>query len=114
MTPVDKFELLLKALKFPEPEREYPFAKAIGRKWRFDYAWPDVRSECYYDDFIHCPVALEIDGGNFSGGRHVRPIGFEKDCEKINEAQRLGWKVYRFTPSMITAENMEWLKKEVE
>jgi hypothetical protein len=28
-------------------------------------------------------------------------MGFAKDCEKINEAQLLGWQVYRFTPGMI-------------
>lgn len=53
------------------------------RKWRFDYAI--IRAQ---------KVAIEYEG---TGGRHHTVIGYTKDCEKYNEAQLLGWKVYRFT-----------------
>lgn len=56
------------------------------RRWRFDVAW--------IDDLI----AVEIDGGVWTRGRHSRGSGQTKDNEKINAAQSLGWKVYRFTP----------------
>lgn len=56
------------------------------RKWRFDIAWPDLM------------LAVEIDGGIWSGGRHTRRAGFHKDMEKINAATVLGWRVLRFTP----------------
>lgn len=65
----------------PEPVREHRFHPT--RQWRFDFAWPDHR------------VALEIDGGTSGGGRHVRVQGFRADCEKLNEAQLLGWIVIR-------------------
>ena len=42
------------------PIAEYYFFK--GRKWRFDFAWPAVK------------VAIEIDGGILSGGRHTSRI----------------------------------------
>ena len=62
-----------------------------ARRWRFDAAYPSRK------------IAVELDGGVYAGGRHVRGAGFEKDCEKINEAQVLGWNVYRFTTRQMHA-----------
>lgn len=67
--------------------REYQFA--VGRKWRFDFCWPAQK------------VAAEIEGGIYSGGRHTRGKGFEEDATKYNEATLLGWRVLRFTGSMV-------------
>ena len=63
-------------------EREYRFHPE--RKWRFDFANP------------HMKVAVEIEGGAFSGGRHTRGAGFVADCEKYNQATVLGWRVLRY------------------
>ena len=71
----------------PEPEQEYRFHKT--RRWRFDFAWPDAM------------VAVECEGGTWSRGRHVRGKGFEKDCEKYNEATAQGWRVFRVTAGML-------------
>lgn len=79
------FQLQLAGL--PLPQREYLFHKK--RKWRFDLAWPDLL------------IAVEVEGGIWTGGRHVRGEGYEGDCEKYNEAQLAGWMVLRFTPGMI-------------
>lgn len=79
------FQLQLTGL--PEPHREFVFHKK--RKWRFDLAWPDLL------------IAVEVEGGIWVGGRHVRGEGYEADCEKYNEAQLAGWMVLRFTPGMI-------------
>ena len=57
-----------------------------GRRWRFDFAWPRRR------------VAVEVEGGVFSRGRHVRPSGFINDCEKYNAAALDGWTVLRLVP----------------
>lgn len=62
---------------------------APPRRWRFDFA-----------DLI-AMVAVEVDGGAYSGGRHTRGAGFEADCEKLNTAALLGWTVFRVTPGMI-------------
>jgi len=71
----------------PEPQREFIFHRK--RKWRFDLAWPELL------------IAVEVEGGIWTGGRHVRGEGYEADCEKYNEAQLAGWMVLRFTPGMI-------------
>lgn len=77
----------IKALGLPKPVTEFRFH--TERRWRFDFAWPD-RS-----------VAVEVEGGSWSSGRHTRPLGFEMDCVKYNEAALLGWRVLRVTPNMI-------------
>jgi very-short-patch-repair endonuclease len=69
------------------PEPEYRFHPS--RKWRFDFAFLDQK------------VAIEAEGGTFSGGRHVRGSGFQKDAEKYNAAVVAGWRVLRFTAQMI-------------
>lgn len=46
-------------------------------------------------------TALEIEGGAWSGGRHTRGKGFVADMEKYNEAQLLGWTIYRVTPEQV-------------
>lgn len=87
MTDDAVFRALLKAKGLPEPEAEYRFAPP--RKWRFDYAWPAKL------------VALEVEGGVWTRGRHTRGSGFLKDMEKYNHAARSGWRVLRVTPGQL-------------
>lgn len=56
------------------------------RRWRFDYAIPEYR------------IALEVEGGVWTSGRHTRPQGFLGDIEKYNAATLMGWRVFRTTP----------------
>lgn len=81
--------LLIRAEGLPIPEREFMFARDIGRYWRFDFAYPEQM------------IGIECEGGTWSGGRHVRGAGYEKDLEKYNQAVALGWRVLRFTKGMI-------------
>lgn len=69
----------------PAPETEYVFHPT--RLWRFDFAWPARK------------LAVEIEGGQWGGGRHTTGSGLQSDCEKINAAQLLGWMVLRYTTS---------------
>jgi hypothetical protein len=78
----------IRVLKLPEPIQEFRFHPV--RKWRFDFCWPD-------DSML----AVEVEGGTFSGGRHTRGRGYENDAIKYDEAMRLGWKVYRCTGDMV-------------
>ena len=87
----DLLAFQIKALKLPEPEREHKFYPT--RKWRFDFAWPEQM------------LAAECEGGIWTNGRHVRGLGFEKDCFKYNAAALEGWAVLRFTSGMITTGN---------
>jgi very-short-patch-repair endonuclease len=62
------------------------------RKWRFDYALPELK------------IAIEVDGGLFNSyrgkhaGRHSGGIGQLNDMEKMNAAAELGWLVFHYTP----------------
>jgi len=71
----------------PRPETEVRFHET--RKWRFDCAWPDKM------------IAAEVAGGQWVGGRHFRGTGFQNDCEKYNAATEKGWRVFRFSTSMV-------------
>lgn len=71
---------------FVSPKRRLP------RKWRADFRVP-VRHDV--------PILIEIDGGGWTQGRHVRGKGFEADLEKLNAAALLGYRVLRFTPAMV-------------
>ena len=92
------------ALGVLAPVQEYRFAaevvgggpgvrrrlKEAGLKdWRFDFAWPERM------------FAVEVEGGNYSGGRHTRGKGFEEDCHKYHHAMALGWTVYRCDGSLV-------------
>lgn len=79
--------LQLRAYEFPTWVEEYQFHPK--RRWRFDFAWPDER------------VAVEVEGGIYSGGRHTRGTGFTGDCDKYNAAALDKWTVLRFTAGHI-------------
>ena len=77
--------------------KEYYFAKQMKSKtgrprmWRFDYVILPLELK----------IAIEVDGGNYSFGRHTRGAGFEGDCQKFNAAVNLGWRVFHYTPNML-------------
>lgn len=86
-SPTDEFTMLINANFGAECVREYPFY--CRRKWRFDYALPAYK------------IAVEVEGGVWTGGRHIRPQGFLGDIEKYNTAALLGWRVFRTTPDKL-------------
>jgi len=71
----------------PVPEKEYKFHKT--RRWRIDFAWPDIK------------LAIEIEGGIFTKGRHTRATGFLGDIVKYNSLQESGWALLRYPPNAI-------------
>lgn len=81
-----------RAMGGPELEAEYRFD--LTRRWRFDFAHVDSR------------VAVEIDGGTHSQGRHTRHEGFRGDCEKKNAATLQGWRVFTLTSDMIDVDHI--------
>jgi len=87
--PVSRFERLLRSVGLPAPVREHRFHAV--RRWRFDYAWLAEK------------VALEVEGGVWTGGRHTRGAGFLADIEKYNAAVVAGWRIVRVTPSKLCA-----------
>lgn len=87
------FEMCWKAAKGPALVREHVFHPT--RQWRFDFA------------HLESKTAFEVEGGTWSGGAHTRGKHFQSDCEKYNAAQLLGWRVFRFSTSMVEPERLK-------
>lgn len=96
-----EFRLLCKDNGVPIPATEYMFAKeAMGREWRFDYAWIEER------------LALEVDGGLFVHGGHNRGGFILKTHEKQNAAAELGWRILHCVPKTLrTTATIELLQR---
>ena len=92
--PERALETQLQAVGVTGWEPEYMFHPT--RRWRFDFAWPDVR------------VAVEFDGGQWVmlGGRHNR----DSDRDKLNHAAALGWRVLRFSNQQWSADPLACLR----
>jgi hypothetical protein len=86
----------------PVPEEEYQFAIALGRKWRFDYAWPAQRIAFEQEGAAFGRAITGQDGKTYRlGGRHNTGQGMSADALKYNRAAILGWCVIRATTTMI-------------
>lgn len=96
----EKFLWLWKSIGGPELERELKFI--AGRRFRADFA--HIKSRCL----------IEIEGGVFVRGRHLRPSGYINDCEKYNLAALNGWTVFRLTPPQITVEDLEAIRNHIQ
>ena len=70
------------------------------RDWRFDRAWPDLG------------LAVEIEGGIYSGGRHTRGYGYEQDLVKYAEATVMGWRILRVSTGHVSrGRAVAWLRQ---
>lgn len=70
--------------------REHKFLKE--RRFRFDFACIDLK------------IAIEVEGGIWSNGRHVRGAGYIRDMEKYNLATIYGWRLLRYKPDTYIAD----------
>ena len=82
----------------PRPEPEVVFCH--GRKWAFDWLFR-LPMPGAMDGIYEVHVAVEIQGGLFSGGRHTRGAALLAEYEKLNTAQIMGYKVLLFTPQQV-------------
>lgn len=81
----------------PEPEFEYKFHRE--RKWRFDLSWKSFHKEGYKYVFTSMPnLAIEVQGGIWTAGRHNRGAAMLKEWEKLNEAAAMGWRILYIQP----------------
>ena len=79
-------------------EREHRFDPT--RRWRFDFAWPEKR------------VAIEVEGGIWTSGRHTSAVGWIGDAEKYNRATILGWRILRVATNHIkSGEAVQWARE---
>lgn len=88
----DRFERLWAAADGPALTPEYRFHPE--RNWRADYCHEPSRT------------LIELEGGTWSGGAHTRGKGYAEDAEKYNAALVAGYRVFRLTGEMITADNV--------
>lgn len=79
----------------PEPSRE--LCVIPGRRFRCDFVWPASR------------LVVEVDGGQYkaNGGRH----NSDKDREKMNLLTLHGWRVLRYSGSMINTDPDTMIKQ---
>lgn len=75
------------SLKLPVAVAEFQFHPV--RKWKFDFAFPDQR------------IAVEVQGGIWTRGRHVRPAALKQEWEKLNTAAGQGWRILYCEPRSI-------------
>ena len=85
--PVLALDRQCQLIGLPVPTPEVYFAKP--RRWRFDWAWEDLKLAC------------EIEGAIFTGGRYTRGVDYDNDCIKYAEALVRGWRVLRVTTGMV-------------
>lgn len=81
-----QFEVQLRAYGI-DYERE---ARLIpGRRFRWDFVirWASL--------------AIELQGGVWTQGRHTRGAGYTRDCEKQNLAVLAGWRPLAFTADQV-------------
>lgn len=112
-----------KAFGLPPAIPEYQFCP--GRRWRFDFAWPapgvlglgfgvqeDWRrgavSRVLESSQTLNPkpqtlsaggVAVEIQGGIWTRGRHTRGAALKLEWEKLNTAAVMGWRILYVQPA---------------
>lgn len=97
------FEVQCVNAGLPKPIREWRFHPE--RKWRCDYAWPDLQ------------IVVETEGGVFAkgGSRHSRGAGFREDTEKYAELFARGVFVLRVLPEQIrSGAAVQWVVRHFQ
>lgn len=87
----DDFAFQCRALKLPDPVRQFPFAREMDRRFTADFAWPKYR------------LLVEIQGGIWrpGGGAHSHPIDIERDVERLQYIAMLRYTVLPILPKQI-------------
>ena len=91
-----EFEELWESL-YPEIDLYAEYKPFGDSKHRLDFACPETKT------------AIEIQGGNWAGGRHTRPEQLDKEYAKLNKLAFNGWVTFLLSGEMITKENLEMI-----
>lgn len=100
---LSEMELILNEITNYDYHKEFKFLH--DRKFRFDFVFLLLQSKIK-------GIAIEFEGGVWSSGRHIRPLGFIRDCEKYNLASLNGYIVLRFTSECL--KNPNKVKETIE
>ena len=77
--------------------KEFKFCP--DRRWAADFYVPTLKLLIELEGGTG--YFLNPKGGVVLGGRHNKAAGYAEDCLKYNEAQRLGFRVLRFTTGQV-------------
>lgn len=103
------------ARKDLDAEMKKQFAATFEANWRL-LNGPELEKEHYFNpergyrnDYLHRPTMtlIELEGGVFTKGRHVRPVGFIDDCVKYNQAAMMGYRIIRIPTGFATAHYLQ-------
>lgn len=84
--------------KLPEPKREFLAVK--GRRFRWDFAWPDQG------------LLLEVQGGIWTKGGHTSGTGVTRDCAKASLAALAGFRCLYVTGGHISSGlALKWIQE---
>jgi hypothetical protein len=110
------------ARKDLDAEMRKNFAATFEANWRL-CGGPELETEHYFNpdsnhrnDYLHRPTMtlIELEGGVYTKGRHVRPVGFVEDCVKYNLATMMGYRLIRIPTGFATPHYLrqiiDWLK----
>lgn len=99
--PEDLLAFQLKAV----PERpifERQFRIHPNRKFMADFFFPRVKGSS--------ALVVEVDGGIWTGGRHVTGRGVESDCEKSSLIAAMPARLMRVTPNLVrNGKALKWI-----
>ena len=85
--------------------------RAVGLSPERQYRWHPTRKFASDFAFVEDKLLVEVEGGAYSGGRHVRGAGFTADCARQAEALMLGWRVLRVTGEHLrSGEALRWVQ----
>lgn len=95
-------EFLTQWRRLGGPELVEEFKFHLVRDWAFDFAHEASR------------VCIDLQGGNWVNGAHVRPAQYSRDCKKHNTAILMGFRVFWFTTDMIANDPAGHLEPVIE
>ena len=90
--------------KVPKPKSEAEESLALHLKADhvpFEREQFLILGRKFKTDFLVHDIAIEVDGGIWTGGRHGTGKGITSDCEKLNLLTLAGYRSLRFTTSMV-------------
>lgn len=86
----------------PDIEMHHNYPDAIDLHWK-----RIAKGRGYKWDYVHIPskTLIELQGGIYGKGKtrgsHIRPKGYERDCQKMAMAAVNGWQTIYLTSGML-------------
>lgn len=78
------------------------------RKWRFDFAWPELKIAVEYQGINWQPKSDEKSG-------HQSISGLIRDCEKFTEASLAGWTLILITAESVNSgQAVGWIERALK